>query len=427
MKRTRWIAVATVVAAYLCHVMEANAGTPACSPITRVNVVQCALEASLAAKAERQGVDAAKGRQEAASPVLPANPVLALSGATRSAVGQERVINWYATLSQEIEIGGQRGARKRAADAEREAQEKSVAMMEREVAATAWRAYFEAIAAREEVRLSEEIEVLTGKVATATKAAADKGLLPGIDADVTDIAHLRVVQEKLAAVRRAQQSTAALLSLMSLDPRREITVEGDLVPIADVEAFAAKQDARAVDERPEVQALEASGLAYEARASMYRRARVPNPTLSVFVQNDGFNERVFGVGLSLPIPLPQPLGRTYAGEIAEANALSRRSKTQAEQARREIRLDLANALASYASLRAQGELYTPERISRAEQSLRAIASEIEAGRLAVRDALLSQQALVDLRRAAFQAKKNLALGSVDLAQAAGYPLERGAP
>ena len=427
MKRTRWIAVATVVAAYLCHAMEANAGMPACAPITRTNLVRCALEVSLTAKAERQGLDAAKGRQEAASPVLPANPVLALSGATRSAAGQALVVNWYATLSQEIEISGQRGARKSAADAEREAQEKSVAMMERAVAVAAWRAYFEALAAREEVRLGEELEVLTGKVAAATKAAADKGLLSGIDADVTDIAHLRVVQEKLAAIRRAQQATAALLSLMSLDPRREVAVEGDLVPIADVETFAAKQDPHIVDERPEVQALEATGRAYEARASMYRRARVPNPTLSVFVQNDGFNERVLGVGLSMPIPLPQPLGRTFAGEITEADALSRRSKTQAEQARREIRLDLANALASYASIRAQSELYTAERIGRAEQSLRSIASEIEAGRLAVRDALVSQQALVDLRRAALEARKNLALGSVDLAQAAGYPLERGAP
>ena len=145
------------------------------------------------------------------------------------------------------------------------------------------------------------------------------------------------------------------------------------------------------------------------------------------MQNDGFNERVFGVGLSLPITLPQPVGRTYAGEIAESQALSRRARTEAEQARREIRLDLANARASFAATRAQSELYTPERLGRADQSLRAIASEIEAGRLAVRDAIVSQQSLVDVLRAGLETRKNLALGSVDLALAAGYPLERGAP
>lgn len=427
MKLLRKVAV-VAVAAVLSHPVEARAGSssPCAAAIHRANVVRCALEASLASKAEREGLLAIEGRQEASSPILPSNPVLAVSGARRESAGQGPVVNWYATLSQELEIAGQRGARRRAADAEREAQESTVAATDREVAAAAWRAYFEAIAAREEVRLGEELEALTGKVVAAAKAAADKGLLSGVDADVAEVMHLKVVQEKLAATRREQQTKAALLSAMGLDPQSAVAIEGELVPIADVEAFAAKQDPRAVDERPEVQALEAAGRAQEARASMYRRARVPNPTLSVFVQNDGFNERVFGVGLSLPIPLPQPVGRTYAGEIAEADALSRRSKTQAEQARRAIRLDLANALAAYASLRAQNEIYTAERLARAEQSLRAIASEIEAGRLAVRDALVSQQALVDLRRAGLETRKNLTLGSVDLALAAGYPLERGA-
>ncbi|HVK68959.1 MAG TPA: TolC family protein, partial [Polyangium sp.] len=133
------------------------------------------------------------------------------------------------------------------------------------------------------------------------------------------------------------------------------------------------------------------------------------------------------VGLSMPIPLPQPVGRTYAGEIAESEALSRRSRTEAEQTRRELRLDLVNALSAYASLRAQNDLYTAERLGRAEQSLRAIASEIEAGRLGPKDAIVSQQALVDLLRAGFETRKDLALGSVDLALASGYPLERGTP
>ncbi|MDC0746577.1 TolC family protein [Polyangium mundeleinium] len=428
MKRTRFIAVAAVAVASLCYAVETSAGTSTCTTaLTRANLIPCALEASLAAKAERQGLEAVKGRQEATSPVLPSNPVLALSAARREAAGQGPVLNWYATLSQEIEIAGQRGARRRAADAEREAQEKAVAVTDREVAAAAWRAYFEAIAAREEVRLFSLVESLTTRVATATRAAADKGLVSGIDADVAEVAYARVAQERIGAARRAEQAKTALLGAMGLDPRREVAIEGELVPLAGVEAFAAKQDPRAVEERPEVQALEASGRAHEARASMYRRARVPNPTLSVFAQNDGFNERVFGVGLSMPIPLPQPVGRTYAGEIAESEALSRRSRTEAEQARRALRLDLANALSAYASLRAQNDLYTAERLGRAEQSLRAIASEIEAGRLGPKDAVVSQQALVDLLRAGFETRKNLALGSVDLALASGYPLERGTP
>jgi len=427
-KRTRCFAVAAVAAACLGFSFETYAGTSKCAAtITRENLIPCALESSLASKAEREGLAAAEGKQQAASPLLPTNPVLALSGGRREATGQTPVFNWYVTLSQEIEIGGQRGARKRAADAEREAQEKAVAKTDREVAAAAWRAYFEAIAAREEARLSAELEARTAKVDVAARAAADKGLIAGVDADIAETAHLRVAQERIAATRRAELAKAALFTAMGLDPSRQASVEGDLSPLPGIEAFTEKQDPRAIEDRPEVQAAEAAGRAYEARASMYRRARIPNLTISAFVQDDGFHERVFGLGLSVPIVLPQPVGRTYAGEIAESEALSRRAKAEADKARRDIRLDLTNARVSYAALRSQSELYTAERLGRADQSLRAIASEIEAGRMAVRDAIVAEQALIEVLRAGLETRKNLALGSVDLALSAGYPLERGAP
>lgn len=426
MKRSHGIAIA-MAAVCLSHVVEAGAGAPSCAPINRANLVRCALEGSLTAKAEQQGLEAAEARQEAARPVLPANPIITLSGAHRSAAGVAPVINWYATLTQELEIGGQRDARQRAASAEREAQAKVVTKTERDVVARAWRAYFEALAARDEVQLSEQLEALTAKVATATRAAAEKGLVSGVDADVAETAYLRVVQDRIAAARRAQIAKAALLASMGLDPSANVTIEGDLLPLGDVEGFAAKQEKSALEDRPEVQALEATRRAHEAQASLYRRSRIPNPTIGVFVQNDGFNERVFGAQISIPIPLPQPVGRTYAGEIAEAEALSRRATTQVEQARRDTRVNLANARASFAAVRAQNDLYTSERLIRADQSLRAIASEIESGRLAVRDAIVSEQALVELLRAGLETKKNLALASVELAMAAGYPFERGTP
>lgn len=425
MKRSYGIAAA-MTAICLFHVVDVDAQT-ACAPINRANLVRCALEGSLSAKVEKQGLEAAEARQETARPVLPANPVIMVSAAQRTAAGVAPVLNWYVTLSQELEIGGQREARQRAANAERDALEKLVTKTERDAVAAAWRAYFEAIAARDEVQLSEQLEALTAKVATATRAAADKGLVSGIDADVAETAYLRVAQERIAATRRAQIAKAALLASMGRDPSANVTIEGDLVPLSDVETFAAKQEKSGLEDRPEVQALEASRRVHEAQASLYRRSRIPNPTVGVFVQNDGFNERVFGAQISIPIPLPQPVGRTYAGEIAEADALARRAKTQIEQARRDIRVDLANARSSFAAVRAQRDLYTSERLSRADQSLRAIASEIESGRLAVRDAIVSEQALVELLRAGLETKKNLALASVDLAVAAGYPLERGAP
>jgi cobalt-zinc-cadmium efflux system outer membrane protein len=176
-----------------------------------------------------------------------------------------------------------------------------------------------------------------------------------------------------------------------------------------------------------VRALEAEGRSLNARADGFRRARVPSLTLSMFVQNDGFGERVFGLGIGLPLPLPHPVGRSFSGEIAESEALGRRAATEADRLRRLRRLDVAVALRAFSSHQAEVEAFPAEQMERAERALRSIEQELRGGRLALRDAIVAQQSLVELRRARIEARKALCLASVQLARVAGMPLERGGP
>lgn len=179
-------------------------------------------------------------------------------------------------------------------------------------------------------------------------------------------------------------------------------------------------------DRPELRALEAEAKSERERATMFRRSRVPSPRISIFVERDGFDERVLGAGLALPIPLPHPLGRTSSGEIAEAEALGRMATSRARRVRREFERDLAGARAAYAASRADVALYTAERKAHAEQGLASMAAQIESGRLGIRDAIVAQAALVGLLIAEVEARRSLCLSSVDLAYAMGVALERGA-
>jgi cobalt-zinc-cadmium efflux system outer membrane protein len=163
----------------------------------------------------------------------------------------------------------------------------------------------------------------------------------------------------------------------------------------------------------------------ELRASAFRRSRVPNPTISAFAENDGFNEHVFGLGLSLPIPIPGNVGRTYAGEVAEAEALARRAATEREQTRREIRVGLAVAAYAFQSRRLEVEAFSHELLANAETSLLALGQEVAAGRLTVRDAVIAQLPLIELLQNYITARRAWCVASVDLARAAGVPLERG--
>ena len=220
---------------------------------------------------------------------------------------------------------------------------------------------------------------------------------------------------------------ARLLSLMGLDAvRGPLIVDGELLPIAGVERTVASLIPRAATERPEVLALDAERKAFELRADAYRRTRIPNPTVSIYAQNDGFNEHVLGVALSIPIPLPGNVGRTYVGEIAEAEALARRVATDRDRVGREIRLEILVAAQAYESRAKAVEAFTPERVTRAEETLRSLGQEVEAGHLGVRDAVVAQQAMIELLQASVAARRAWCVASVDLARAAGLPLEGGA-
>ncbi len=419
----RAFAITVMVITPLTVSSGAAGETAQCSArITRASIVPCALAASLAVRAERQELDAASARRVAVSPLLPANPVVALSVGRRT-TGSLEATNWYATLGQEIEVAGQRGVRRDAAQAAVDAQSKRVTLSRRETAALAWVAFFEAVAARDEQGLAVRLTAATQAVSVVAHARAEKGLIAPVDADVAEATAIRVLQLRLAADRRVAEGQALVASLMGLDPRKEsIAVDGELTPVAGVEEALARQELP-LSERPEVQALDAERRAQELRADALRRARIPNPTVSLFVQNDGFNERVFGAGVSLPIPLPGNVGRTYRGEIAEAEALSLRVATDREAVQRRLRLEVTTSAQAFQSRTQEVQAFSQERVARAEASLISLGQEVEAGRLGVRDAVVAQQALIELLRASVEARKAWCLASVDLARALGIALE----
>lgn len=384
--------------------------------------MQCVVAASLSLQSERAGIDVLHGRQKAVNPLLPANPQLALSGAHRQVDGSQAG-NWSATLSQELEISGQRSARRAAATAATNAQQHAVVATERDVAAEAWRRYFEALAAREALETATHLEQALASSQQAASAGAAQGLLSGIDAELTDLALVQLTQMRIEAQRRAREAKAALASLLGINPQTAtLRVDGELTPLSTIGVERPDQVDAAVERRPEIAGASETRRSQLQAVSTLRRSRVPNITLSIFAQQDGFRERVLGGGVSVPIPLPYPLGRTLAGEIAESEALVRQADLALETARRDARLELVTALQTFEAAKAQNALFTAPRMAEAARSLASIAEEIRAGRLAISTAVVAQQNLIEFLRARIQAQLELCLASVELARTAGAPL-----
>jgi len=384
---------------------------------------------SLTVKSEKQSVDAAKARQRAVAPWLPSNPVLSLSASRRGSGGSlgtdSDVTNWYATLQQEFEIANQRGARIESAGASLLAQQQKLVAVQREVAVAAWSAYFDAIAAEQRIQLAKRIETAAKQIATVMRARVEQGLAAMIEAQLADAAAMRAAQVTIEAERTRVVAFGRLAILHGRNVWGEaITVQGALEPLADAEKLLRLKKNKPL-KRPEVSMFVAQSKASALQATVFRRARVPNPTLSGFIQNDGFNERVLGLGLAFPIPLPHPVGRTFSGEIAEARALSRRAHADATQINRELQLRFFESMADYRARNSQLQTFTPSRTEGASRAIDAIAEQIQQGRLSLRDALLTQQSLIEMLQSHLTAQLALCQASVALVHAAGLPLERG--
>jgi cobalt-zinc-cadmium efflux system outer membrane protein len=417
----RWWLAAGLSAAMLVKSQGAYAAPrSACSSITRSNLVACAVDASLARQAGQASVAASEGRIAATAPWFPSAPTLALSGARRQAA-DDTAFNWSATLGVELELAGQRAARRTAAVADREAETKNVEALERATAARAWRVYFEVLGSVEALALLQRLELTSHRVWEVARASAERGALAGVEADLAEAAHVRVIRRRIDAEREAGEAKSELAVLVGVAQGQEVAVEGLLEPLREAERINAANRS----EPPEATALEAEGRAFSARAAAQRRSRVPSPTLSVFAERDGFNENVLGVGVAFPLPLPEPLGRLHAGEIAENEALSRRARLLAADARRNGQAELRRALARYHAAREATLTYTEERVARSMATLMSLAAQVEAGRISTRDAIVLQDPLFDLLIGAVEARRLLCGASADLARAAGVRLEDG--
>ncbi|MDP3154368.1 MAG: TolC family protein [Archangium sp.] len=396
----------------LSHVAAAELD---CATITRGNLVACAQANSPLLAAELASSRAAEGRKEAARPFLPTNPVV--SGSLASRTGADaRATNWSVTLAQELELAGQSGVRVASADQELEAQRQQVEVAKAAIAEQVWLAWFEALAAKERAELAVRIEQATQLVATTVQGMTSHGLASPIDAAVADAASVRASRARLEAARDASSGEVRLRSLLGAPSRLEVA--GPLEPLRSIDDVAT--------ERPEVRTLESQKQASAGRLEVLRRSRVPNATVSLFAQNDGFDERVFGVGLGIPIPLPQPLGRTRAGEVAEAIGVQARLDHELTQLNRTLTSDRELAKAAWESAAQTRALYSGERLERARQGLTAISEQLAAARVPVRDALHYQQVLVELLQADVDARYALCVASVRLVRARGGSLEGGA-
>ncbi len=400
--------------------VTAPAGSDCRGPLTASAAVRCALAASPAVRVAEAAVEAAAGRQDTARTILPSNPGAEVTLAHRRGLWTgDRDINIYGRITQELEIAGQRGKRRLVADADRTAQQRRVDAVRREVAAEVLRVHVEALSAREQRAMARRMMTAADALAALAREGEKAGLASGLALDLAAVTVVRLQQQGIEAERRIFAAHAMLASLVGQDPASpEIEAAGELAPLPVPEDIPALVEG-ALASRAELEVARAEREQHLRQAELWKRMRAPNPSLVLFAQRDGFNERVLGGGLSIPIVLPSPLGRSNRGQIAESRALARQAEADIDRLRRDVRAEVVVAAGNLRARRAELALFDPERIARAERHVTALGEEMAAGRMSIREAAVLQQTFLELLAAHLEARRTLALAAVELARVAG--------
>lgn len=367
------------------------------APLTLRTAIARAVDADPGLQAAHAGVDAARGgvRQARVRP----NPELSAEidnfggrGELRGMSGAESTFS----VSQELEFGGQRGARIRLAERELHGAELDRALRGLDLIRDVQTAYYDALAAAELVSIAEQrlrtAEALNTSVARRVAAARDP-LMAGARAEAG-------VAEARIGLRRAQAEAvtarARLATYFGGDDGFTLIPADFALPRTQDHAHAALNDssldiARLVAERDR----------QSASVRVERSLAWQNPTLSFgyrrFEDRDGDGALVAGVSIPLGV-----FDRNQ-GAVSSARAQERRAALELEAGRRALMREYAAVERALAADAAAVRSMEDDVIPQTERALALAQDGYNRGAFSYLDVLDAQRALSDARQARVEA------------------------
>lgn len=389
---------------------------PACAqsvrPLTLDEAVRLAAELSPALRVESARADEARGRLLTARAV-PFLPQLSVSQGRRT--GPEGgSTDSGGQISQELEIGGQRGRRVAAAEAELLAAEELLSRSKRILASRVAIAFGEAVRARELLRIEEADATLAGELLAFERRRLEAGKSTAIDLNLARAANGRSLGRLELARGEASAAFGALAAVIGLEGPVEIQVAGELAP-NDMAPALPDLLRLARENREDLRAAEALREAASARVSLARRAAVPNLVVQAFSEREAGTDTINGGGASVGIPL----FARQRGAVAEARAILARTKAETDLLRRSVDQEVVAALARFEAARAAAAGLEEHVIGSLDENLRLLQQAVDAGKIGRTELFLFRREFVESQREYLEATTAAWRARVDLDLATG--------
>ncbi len=312
----------------------------------------------------------------------------------------------FVVLSQPIELGGKRSARRAIGEAELKSAEAALAQVERSLLLDTTRLFLDVVRGRETLKALEQNRDDLNGLQRAMGARVREGMAAASDLAKFQAETARLETQTLRARIDLGRSVSSLGAILGLDWRltadQLVEPAGVTLPAGDIAA----QIARAVERSPEVTAAAAREMRAAQALALERARRVPDTTISGgYKRTDGFDTGVLGV--TLPLPL---FDRNQRG-VAAATGESRAAVQERRGVEARVAADVRSTLEAARLLDARARL-VDEELLRPAETVRV------AARSAFREGAADILNLVDAERVYLEARREALLVRLDALAAA---------
>ena len=375
----------------------------AASPLQ--DAVRRVWESSPEVQAARSDLDAAQARARAATqPIY--NPALSLEAENAD------VDRRTAGVSLALDLSGKRRARAGRGEADLLAAEAGYDLRRRDVATRWLKAWSTAAFAARQSELGQRRLALMKRF---DELAAQRLKVGDISSPERDLAGLALGEAQLQQATLLGNEAAARAALLAIsgDQRTPLPpLPHSISPAVD------SMVALPVDELPELRQARAQQASADAGVQVARRARIPDPTLSLTggqVRNGPLSDRVIGVSVSIPLPLLNSGSAEVDAAQAEsvAAAAGVRSRQFVQHAA------LQEAQARYTALRSATDAFRNGRAAAFEDRTALLEKLWRAGEMSTSDYLVQLKQSLDTALSGHALESQTWQGWLDYLSAAG--------
>jgi cobalt-zinc-cadmium efflux system outer membrane protein len=338
-------------------------------------------QASPEIQAAQADLEAARARARAAAQPL-YNPSLSLDAENAD------VNRRTAGISLPLDLSGKRRARASQGEAELLAAEAGYDLRRRDLATRWLKAWSTAALATRQSELGQQRLVLMQRFDDLAAQRLKVGDISSLERDLAGLA-LGEAQVQQATLAGNEAAARAALLAISGDQRVALPALPDgLPPTAD------HVTPLSTDELPELRQVRAQQASAETGVQVARRARIPDPTLSLTggqVRSGPRTDQVIGVSVSIPIPVLNNGRAEVDAARAEADAAAAEVRARAFI----LRAGLQEAQARYAALHGSAEAFRRGRAAAFADRTALLEKLWRAGELSTSDYLVQLKQSLD--------------------------------